>query len=414
MRKLMFWLLSVLVFSIPWDQFFVAFGFSSLSRLLGAAALATGVLTVAVSGRLQRPGAVLFLAAAFTMSSLLSLLWTIAPGETIDRVLTYVQLLGVVWLVREFIHTREEHQSLMLAYCLGGYVCIVDLMNRFIFGQEFGAYRYSAGYANPNDLGLTLALGVPMAWQLFLNRRGTIRILAATYLPLAALAILLTASRGAFVALIVASSIVPLTLRGRSFRSVILMVALLLVTVELATLIVPQYNWDRVLSTAEEARSGTMSRRTDIWSAGLQIFRENPLLGVGAGAFGAAIGPFIENQTSAHNAYIAVLVEQGVIGFFVFAGLLAACVHCVYHLPQPDRKVWAVLGLAWLVGVMSGAWQYHKVTWLLFGLMAAQGTAKAASRRLSLPREWVSANLPPPSLLPPVDSRPIVKQTASR
>jgi hypothetical protein len=29
--------------------------------------------------------------------------------------------------------------------------------------------------------------------------------------------------------------------------------------------------------------------------------------------------------------------------------------------------------LSWFVGGLSIHWQYHKLTWLLFGLLAAQG-----------------------------------------
>ena len=69
---------------------------------------------------------------------------------------------------------------------------------------------------------------------------------------------------------------------------------------------------------------------------------------------------------------LALLVEQGVVGLFLFASLLLACAWTIVGLPSPERKLWAVLMLGWLVGVMSIDWQYDKITWLLFGLLAAQ------------------------------------------
>ena len=64
-----------------------------------------------------------------------------------------------------------------------------------------------------------MVIGIPMAWYLVLQRGGIVRIVASIYFPLAPIGVLLTGARGAFLAGLVALSIVPLTLPPRSLRS---------------------------------------------------------------------------------------------------------------------------------------------------------------------------------------------------
>jgi len=385
MRRVGFWLLWLFVFSIPWELFVVAFNLSSMSRLFGAATMAMAMLTVAASGRLRRPGTILSLTLAFTSMSLLSLLWSISPGMTAGRVFTYGQLLALVWLVRELARTREEQQSLMVAYCLGAYVSLIDLMRIFLSGQQLGDVRYTGSNLDQNDLGLTLAIGIPMAWHLFLNGTRSSRILGVIYVPFAVLGILLTASRGAFLAGIVALSIIPLTLPRRSLRSVVLTAGVLVAAVGVAAFLVPQYSWDRIFTIRQEVSGGTMSGRVGIWKAGLEAFQERQVLGAGAGAFEEAVEPFLAHRAP-HNVFLAVLVEQGIVGGFVFGALLAACACGVYRLPLSERKVYGVIGLTWLVGAMTLGWQYRKTTWLIFGMISAQASVATLRRQISAPR----------------------------
>jgi O-antigen ligase len=353
------------------------------------------MLTLAIAGRLRRPSLVLFLALAFTMLNVLSLLWTIDAAASFVRLVTYGQLLGLAWLIWEFARTLEEQQSLMIAYCLGAYVCLIDLLRSFLAGERVANHglRYSGLGFDPNDLGLMLALGIPMAWHVFLNRKGIIRFAAASYVPLAVVGILLTASRGAFLSGIVALSIVPLTLPRRSLRSIVLVAGGLIAAGSVA-LIVPQSSWDRILTTGDELRRGTLGGRGTIWAAGLQAFQDHVVLGAGAGAFEASVEPLLGPRAAPHNVFLAILVEQGIVGVLCFVALLAACGWTVYRLRGSERKVWVVMSFIWLVGAMSLNWQYRKITWLMFGLLSAQAAVRTARHQSAESETVTLAALP--------------------
>jgi O-antigen ligase len=251
----------------------------------------------------------------------------------------------------------------------------------FMSGQDIGDnLRYSANNLDANDLGLTLAIGIPMAWHLFLDRGRLLRIHGAIYVPLAVVAILLTASRGAFLAGLVALSIIPMTLPRRSFRSATLGAAVVIAAAGLVAFIVPESSWTRVFTATEVVTGGTMSGRVQIWEAGLRVFQERQVLGAGAGAFETAVEPLVKRIES-HNVFLAVLVEQGILGGVLFVALLVACAFCVWRLPALERKVYTTIGITWLVGAMSLSWQNRKTTWFIIGLVSAQSVVSSVRAR---------------------------------
>ena len=88
-----------------------------------------------------------------------------------------------------------------------------------------------------------------------------------------------------------------------------------------------------------------MSGRTDIWRAGLTVFPDTPLLGVGAGAYGPAVEHLLYKAHAPHNMPLAVLVELGIVGLCIFAALLGACALTIFRMPSPDWKLWSALML---------------------------------------------------------------------
>jgi O-antigen ligase len=384
MRKLTWYLLWVFVFSVPWGVGGSIPGIGTITRVLGMVMLVTGALTTIAEGRIRKPGAIFWVALLYAFVSSLSLVWTISFGDTVERAGTLIQFVGLIWVVGEFARSRDEQYSLMLAFCLGSSVFAFDLLRNFSAGVRIHAdeSRYSASGINANYVAFTLVTGFPMAWLIFRQNAGLVRIMAAIYCLVAPVAMLLTGGRGSFVAGCVAVSIVPLSLRRDSWRSLLpVMVVLGLAAVAIG-FTVPQRTWDRLLTIKQEVEGGTMSGRTQIWDAGWRTFDQRPLLGWGAGVFPVAVEPLLYRPRAAHNVALALLVEQGVIGLAVFASLLLVCAWTIAGLPSTDRQLWTVLLLAWLISAMSGDSHNDKVTWILFGLLAAQGAIKKARQHL--------------------------------
>jgi O-antigen ligase len=119
-----------------------------------------------------------------------------------------------------------------------------------------------------------------------------------------------------------------------------------------------------------------MSNRRVIWRAGLEVFPDRPVLGIGAGAYGTVLENSGNRSLPAHNLLLGILVEQGILGVSLFVALLAACATNIVRMPPFDRKLWAVVMLSWSVGLMSLSIERWKVTWVLFGMLAAHNHAR--------------------------------------
>jgi O-antigen ligase len=138
------------------------------------------------------------------------------------------------------------------------------------------------------------------------------------------------------------------------------------------------------MSFTSEISEGTMTHRTVIWAAGMEAFRDHALAGVGAGAYGSVVLKALDIPYAAHNTFLSVLAELGVVGALLFFGLLGSILYSVCRMRYLDKCLWIVLLLTWATGVSALTWEYHKPTWFLFGLAAAHIYARRDGFRESL------------------------------
>ncbi|HEX6051215.1 MAG TPA: O-antigen ligase family protein [Gemmatimonadaceae bacterium] len=380
MHNVAFLALWIVVFTIPWENVVVIPGVGAVTRLLGLVAFAAGAATIVTEGRFRRPGALVLLALCFVLWTGLTLFWTIDYQTSQTRLETYAQLALFVWLVSELAITDARRRQLLQAFVLGSYVCALAIVSNYVSGAALEVGRYSATGANPNDLGAVLALTIPMAWLLANDRsaRTWRRLANGSYIPAALAATLLTGSRGALIIACLALAVIPLTLSQLGPRSKLLVIVAGGATAAFALAIVPESTWVRLASTSDEITSGTFGNRSAIWQSGLDVFFEHPFTGVGAGAFGTAVAPTLGSARSAHNAFLAVGVEQGVVGLLLFSSLIVVAIVYSLRAPPSERRLALVLCALLIVMLLPGSRDDFKPTWFVLGLL---GTAPARLMR---------------------------------
>lgn len=122
---------------------------------------------------------------------------------------------------------------------------------------------------------------------------------------------------------------------------------------------------------------GSMSERTEILYVGLEMIRQNPVLGVGFDQFTQY------HHLTAHNAYLLPISENGPLGLFLFAVIM----YISFKIPfvavrkyagrtdAAPARTWGMALVAMLaatnIGIMFLSFTYHHILWIYVGLSGA-------------------------------------------
>jgi O-antigen ligase len=282
-------------------------------------------------------------------------------------------MLAFIWW--DLYTTRTSILAGLQAYILGAYVSIGSAIANYLSGRVFYTHyqRYSAGETNPDGFGFILALGIPVAWYLASskNTKGIsnwLRSVNYAYIVLAFVGIALSGTRTALIA-----SIVGMVFGLASLTRVRLWVrvAILLLLVSSALYLIPYVqnlrSFQRLGTTATELTEGDLNNRTNNWREGFAAFAEHPILGIGGNMY-----PTINTWAkAAHNTFLAVLVELGLIGFMIFAAILLIAFAEAWRQPKWEALFWMTALAVWSIGSSTLTWGHRKPTWLFLSLLVA-------------------------------------------
>jgi O-antigen ligase len=211
-----------------------------------------------------------------------------------------------------------------------------------------------------------LAVVAPLSLALFYREpRGKAGIVAAASIILSLGAICISESRTAALTLLIGlvATIVLAQPRQRLLRSLAGMFVLICIALLVNALLFPE---SQVITRL--ARDGGLTGRTDYWSTAWAMFQRAPLLGNGPHTFGV-----FHRIPWAHNLYLEVLAEQGLIGLLTLGCLAVGSLLTAWKAQRTGTTEARLLGAAALAALI-GFWSAGVV-------------------ELSLLREWVVTTL---------------------
>ena len=383
LERLAFWATALFVFSVPWERTVHVPGAGAAGSVFGAVAFALMIASLFQGGRirLRRPALVLPIMALFVAWSALTYFWSIQPGATLGRTATYAQLFLMVWLIWQVSRGERDFEIHLQAFVLGCSVAIGAVFLNFVRGDATvvaswsGLTRFSFAGGDPNYLALTIVLGIPMAWLLVLREPSRLRgFLNMAYIPLAVVVVGLTGSRGGTISALIALMIIPVTYwHLRLGRKVLLLAALGAIAYG-ALYVIPDVTLERLVATPQDIQTENLAGRTDIWRAGLAYLEtnENVLIrGSGSGTFSSAVENFLGRRATAHNAYLNVLVDNGIVGLTLFLAVFVVAVWPNLGVASRARSFALFLILCLAVGVFALSWEREKTLWITIALLAS-------------------------------------------
>jgi O-antigen ligase len=375
MRRIAWFLLLLFAFAIPWEYSLdLGEPLGNIARVIGLLLLLVAIPAVLQAGRIRTFGPMQWLVMALYFWFCCTYFWTIVPQVTQARMRGYFQEMMIVWLVWEFAESAGDLRALLRAYVAGSWVLAILTLASFVSADAMAAeqVRFVAAGQDPNDVARFLNLGFPLA-ALLVNseRRWPWRLLAVGYLPLGLVAVLLTASRGGFLAAVVAligSGV--LLAYGHPKRVLAGALAMPPITA-LLWWIIPSGSFERLATITEQLQGGGLNQRWNIWTAGWHAFVKAPIFGTGAGSFVSAAG--LAPIDTAHNTALSIAVGGGLVALFLAVAIVAVAIWSLIQTKGPLRWALALTLVVWGITSMVATVEENRTTWLLLALLALAG-----------------------------------------
>jgi putative inorganic carbon (hco3(-)) transporter len=257
----------------------------------------------------------------------LSVVGAVQPELSSGRYEAYIRMILVLLLIPLLIVEAEDCRRLLLVAAASlGFLAL-----KFgAYGVIHGGVDLNTGFgemlADNNFLALALAMAIPLCWHCrALTPSSLLRTAWIAVIGSAMAAIVMTGSRGGSVAMLVGLLFIFVRNR-RSF------VPLLLIATFLAGAIyLVQDRYLHRMETLENVhQEASAESRLEHAAIALKMAKDYPLLGVGFGGFNysALLPRYVDGDNPqlmnhvAHNSYLQMLVDSGVVAFLLYAGLL--------------------------------------------------------------------------------------------
>lgn len=321
----------------------------------------------------------------FAVASVLSLFGL--GGYLSDQLVALIKAAGgflLFFIVTQSLRERREVWIVLTAILAAGLILAIETIVPIMQGTDVvsALTRATGNVIDPNLFAGYLVLLIPlaMAGGLAIQWRWA-PALAGVAIVLLGAALIATLSRGGWLGFIAGVATMAVLLPGR--RRLVLGVAGGAILILLVGLVGPVA--DRLGSSSGASPLQTFLDRVPIWSAAVSIFLQHPIFGIGINNFGNYVGAFDPtlDVNQAHDLFLNILVERGLIGLsaflFVLVALFRTLLRGVGLAPTASYRILAVGATASFVAFLADslfdvAYYDYKILllfWLLAGIAAS-------------------------------------------
>lgn len=335
-----------------------------------------------------------------------SLLWAEDAGKGLESLYRYALNLVFFLIVFTGVRRREHAVWVLAAFLIGASLSAVSgVLDPAPPDNPNDLSRLGGAGVDPNTLAalLVAALGIAAAFAAGWRYSPLVRVLSLGAIAFCAAGIFMSLSRSGLIALgVMLVAAVFLAGRWRPAAAVLLAVLALGAVGYFTTYADPMAR-ERV-TTAETGR-------TDIWAIAWRMVEANAWQGVGVGNFTVAsihylLEPgaikrddfIVGRPRVAHNTYLEVLAELGIVGLCLFLAIVACSLGWTLRAARAFRRLgdrrMELLTRALLIsmlGLLASCFflseEFNKQLWLLMALgPALLAIARRAEREGAAPR----------------------------
>ncbi len=266
--------------------------------------------------KLRNKQAITFLG-LFLLFLVISSIFSASPNTSLEVAREYISLVFLFLIVISLnIRSKEKDLIIKSLVITGSIVSIVGLY----FLATGGYHRLTSTFYWPNPAASYLILIIPLAFYwLAKNSRKMIPSLLTIILITS---LILTASRGAWLSLLVVAIFFIISIRKRlTIKAFKLPLLILIISILLAS----GFIYIKTLAidyTKADAHNTSVTARLHYYQGALNIFKDDPWLGAGLNSFSNL---YPQHQTDPlhfskyiHNWYLEILTESGMFALLTF------------------------------------------------------------------------------------------------
>jgi O-antigen ligase len=366
----------------------------SIAKVAGALIVVAWVASSSTRGRTERNffaehAGLTYVVLAFLAWNAISLVWSASTSLAITNLMRYALDAFLIPIAYSAVRDRRDAERILGAIVVGATIAAVSAIlvpppsESAVFGRATGTV------GDPNELAAALLVGLAVAAAFAVNRHinGLLRICSAGAAALCLTGIFVSLSRGGLIG--TACALVVAVIVGGRWRGRVLALCgvFAVLGVGYFSFVASLPAQQRVLDVSTEGGSG----RLTLWTVGLRMVEANPIQGVGTGQFeiasvhyllrpGQLEGNFILSEPKvAHNTYLNVAANLGLVGGVLFGAILIFCIACTLLAlkrvrEEGDERMEILLcGLVvaiggYLVTLMFLSEEVAKLLWILMAL----------------------------------------------
>ncbi|MBE0479085.1 O-antigen ligase family protein [Candidatus Aerophobetes bacterium] len=309
---------------------------------------------------------------AFAAVTTISIVNTVSLYLSLLDFANFVTYFFILFLTINFIRTHTQKNRIfwtLVAVCFIS--SIYGVFQFYDFDFKFWARQGGRGnifstFGNPNRYSGFVAAVIPAMVGYFLTVKGTIKkYILAFVIPLTYTGVMMTFTRGAqlglavalFFMLIIALSFFKLSFFKTFYKGIIyLLCVFLVITAIFSTenpINISRHTVAERAVSAVEGEEVSVVQRLMMWEISLLMTKDQPVIGHGIGTFKYHYlwyqGKYFDNPVNedklylavwareAHNEYVQILVELGILGFIFWLWLLFAFFRGRYKQCKEER-----------------------------------------------------------------------------
>jgi O-antigen ligase len=316
-------------------------------------------------------------------------------GPPRDWLLTYVQLFALLLLASQILNSPSRHRTLMWFFSGGAVLSALIALGQVAVSGSFNTSIRAAGLLGVNSSARYFAVAFVLLVYLTNASEGIWKLAAMGGAALVLGGEASTLSRSGLLLTVLAIGILMWDrFRSGRRRQVLAIIGALALGVFLIpksylAVQVPSFT---TLVNPTTANDSTAYIRIQLWKAGYEMWLDHPIDGVGIGQYDyqlinyAPYGlPEKDYDKGAHNLYVALLAETGLVGLAFFLWLALAAYSAVrrarFSYDRESREIartWQIAIIVLLLGALTKHDQYDKLLWLTLGACTSFGAGYRA------------------------------------